>query len=129
MTYSLLPHEGSWRKEVVPAAYDLNDPLMLRRVDGAASAASVPGSLVAVNVSNVIIETVKMAEDGSGLIVRLFENERSRSKVRLTVGFKLTAAYVCNLLEENQRELSIDGHTVQIDITPYQIQTLRLVAE
>ncbi|MBC7814762.1 MAG: alpha-mannosidase [Burkholderiales bacterium] len=128
MTYSLLPHIGDWRNEVVAAAYDLNDPLILRRVDGSASSASAPGSLVAVDTSNVIIETVKMAEDGGGLIVRLFENERSRGKVRITTGFNLTAAYICNLLEENERELLIDGNTIQIDITPYQIQTLRLVA-
>ena len=28
--YSLLPHTGDWRSEVIPSAYDLNDPLILR---------------------------------------------------------------------------------------------------
>ena len=31
MTYSLLPHTGDWRNEVPAAAYDLNDPVLLRR--------------------------------------------------------------------------------------------------
>jgi alpha-mannosidase len=127
MTYSILPHSGDWRTDVVPAAYDLNDPLILRRADGGAVKTFAPSSLVAVDVPNVIIETVKMAEDGNGLIVRLFENERSRSRVKITLGFTLVGAYSCNLLEENERELPIDGNVVQLDITPYQIQTLRLI--
>lgn len=127
MVYSLLPHTGDWRAEVVSAAYDLNDPLILRRVDASNSGASLPSSLVSVDAPNVVIETVKMAEDGSGLIVRLFENERSRGKVRVKAGFPLSAAYLCNLLEENERELAVEGDSVQIELTPYQIQTLRLV--
>ncbi|MEP7291606.1 MAG: glycoside hydrolase family 38 C-terminal domain-containing protein, partial [Chloroflexota bacterium] len=45
--YSLLPHVGNWRTEVIPAAYDLNDPLILRRVNSA-SGAGAQGSLVSV---------------------------------------------------------------------------------
>ncbi len=70
MTYSLLPHVGDWRTDVVPAAYDLNDPLILRRVTGGATdTANVSAltSLVSVSAPNVIIETVKYAEDGNGL--------------------------------------------------------------
>jgi alpha-mannosidase len=95
---------------------------------GGTANTSAPGSLVAVDAPNVIIETVKMAEDGKGLIVRLFENERSRSRIKVSTGFTLAAAYNCNLLEENERELPVEGNIVQLDITPYQIQTLRLVA-
>ena len=64
----------------------------------------------------------------SARVVRLFENERSRCNAKITRGFTLAAAYICNLLEENGRELPIDGSVVQLEITPYQIQTLRLVA-
>ena len=37
MTYSLLPHTGDWHGEVIPEAYDLNDPLILRQVSGGGS--------------------------------------------------------------------------------------------
>jgi alpha-mannosidase len=127
MVYSLLPHMGDWRDEVSAAAYDLNDPLIVRGVSGRGGAAPLSPSLVSVDAPNVIIETVKLAEDGEGLIVRLYEYQRSRGKVTLTVGFPVSAAYVCNLLEENQRPLPVEGNTVQIEVTPYQIHTLRLV--
>jgi alpha-mannosidase len=127
MTYSLLPHTGDWRTEVVPEAYDLNNPIILRRVDTGASGAGTLASLVSVNVPNVVIETVKMAEDGNGLIVRLYENERNRGKVTVTTGFDLAEAHECNLLEENEQEFETRGNALDIDIRPYQIVTLRLL--
>ncbi len=126
MTYSLLPHQGDWRDEVIPAAYDLNDPLILRRVSGA-SGASALGSQVSVSAPNVVIETVKLAEDGNGLIVRLYEDQRSRGKFTLAAGFPLKEVYRCNLLEENEEKLAFDGSQVPLEITPYQIINLRLV--
>ncbi len=126
-TYSLLPHPGDWRSGTARAAYALNDPLLLRRVKGGGEGVLAP-SLLAVDAANVIIETVKQAEDGNGLIVRLYENERSRGLVTLHAGFPLHAAYRCNLLEEDQEVLPVTGNGVRLMITPYQIVTLRLVA-
>ena len=76
----------------------------------------------------MIIETVKQAEDGEGVIVRLYENERSRCKVLLRTGFSVQSAHVCNLLEENQTQLEVTGgNEVHLDIKPYQIFTVRLM--
>lgn len=140
LTYSLLPHRGDWRTDTVPTSYALNDPLIVRRVNGGGP--SPPGlggteggrgstsqSLVAVDVSNVIIETVKQAEDGQGLIVRLYENERSRGPLTLRAGFPLAGAYRCNLLEENEAPLLIVQNVVHLTVKPYQIMTLRLVPQ
>ena len=126
-TYSLLPHIGDWHTGTVPASYALNDPLIVRRVNGGGIGDGPSQSLVAVDVPNVIIETVKQAEDGWGLIVRLYENERSRGPVTLRVGFPLAEAYRCNLLEENEAALPIVKNAVHLTVKPYQIMTLRLV--
>jgi alpha-mannosidase len=127
MTYSLLPHTGDWRGSVVSEAYDLNDPLILRRVKGGMSGAGLAGSLVSVSAPNIVIETIKRAEDGDGLIVRLYENQRSRGRITVKAGFALAAAYHCNLLEVNEQALQVQGDAVQMDVRPYQIITLRLV--
>jgi alpha-mannosidase len=127
MTYSLLPHIGDWRGEVIPAAYDLNDPIILRSIAGGTGANNM-ASLISVNRDNVTIETVKQAEDGNGLIVRLYENHQYRSNVTLQTGFDLAEAYHCNLLEENEAPLNVNGNTVTLPIRPYQIATLRLIA-
>jgi len=140
MTYSLLPHTGDWRAEVVSAAYDLNDPLLVRRVSqlnsGSSSGSAAANdriqafdSLIAVSAPNVVIETIKRAEDGHGLIVRLFENERNRGKFTLKTGFALAEALHCNLLEENSESIPVEHNAVTLDITPYQIITLRLIPQ
>lgn len=125
-TYSLLPHPHDWRAGTVPAAYSLNDPLIVRCVQGSRGEAVNP-SLLSVDAPNVIIETVKQAEDGNGLIVRLYENERCRGLVTLKSGFPISAAYHCNLLEENQEKVDITLNEVRLMLTPYQIVTVRLI--
>ena len=126
-TYSLLPHAGDWRTGTVPASYALNDPLLVRRVNGGGDGDNSSQSLVAVDMPNVIIETVKQAEDGEGLIVRLYENERCRGPVALQVGFPLAAAYRCNLLEQDEASLVVAQNAVHFSVKPYQIVTLRLI--
>jgi alpha-mannosidase len=128
MTYSLLPHTGDWRNGVPANAYDVNDPLILRSVSGAGGN-SAAQQLVALDKSHVIIETVKQAEDGNGVIVRLYEGERNRGVVTLQAGFNLKAAYHCNLLEENETELTVADNQVKLEVRPYQIATIRLVAQ
>ncbi len=128
MTYSLLPHIGDWRGEVIPQAYDLNDPIILRSVDGGDGSDNLE-SLVSIDAPNVMIETVKQAEDGNGIIVRLYENHRYRGKFTLKTGFALAEAHHCNLLEENETELEITDNSITMSVRPYQIATLRLIPQ
>ncbi len=84
-------------------------------------------SLIAVDRSNTIIETIKRAEDGNGVIIRLYESQRQRGAYFLTTNFPLAAAWRTNILEENQLEISVNGNQVSHEIKPYQIQTIRLI--
>jgi alpha-mannosidase len=137
--YSLLPHAGRWSEETVAQAYALNDPLIVRYQESAAglppaaedgtpaAQGPFPPSLVACAAPNIVIETVKRAEDGNGIIVRFYECRRIRGPVDLTFGFEVKAAYRTNLLEENQVELEIVEGVVKYDVRTYEIVTLRLV--
>jgi alpha-mannosidase len=131
VTYSLLPHPGTWNELTVAQAYALNDPLIVwQRETGAPRVVHhKPNSLafLAVDRPNVVIETVKQAEDGNGLIVRLYESQRCRCSFRLTTSFPLAGAWQTNLLEEDERPLSIEEQSLRFAIKPYQIVTLRLL--
>ena len=130
-TYSLLPHAGRWGQDTLAAAYQLNDPLLVSaRHDGqnAASAAEVNGQpFITANRANIVIETIKRAEDGQGVIVRFYEAQRQRGEVTLTASFPIARAEIVNLLEAKQAELTPHGQHVTLFVTPYQIVTLRLV--
>ncbi len=127
--YSLLPHAGDWRSHTIPAAYDLNDPLIVVPVPGEKRAQLPPSqSLVAISHANVVIETIKRAEDGNGLIVRLYESHRDRQVVSLETSFPLSQVFRTNLLEENEERVPLTSpNSVQMLMKPYEIITLRLV--
>ncbi len=122
--YSLLPHGGDWRNGVPQHAYHLNDPVLLHPISGGAGRAR-GHALVSTDRRNAVIETVKWAEDGDGLIVRLYEGERSRGPVTIRFGFDLRSAERCNLLEEPGEALAIDGDRLTVSLKPFEIVTLR----
>ncbi|HEY0756451.1 MAG TPA: alpha-mannosidase [Ktedonobacteraceae bacterium] len=129
-TYSVLPHSGTWDERTIGAAYALNDPLIVytnaeleqQRVN----AMDLKPLLVA-EQPNIVIETIKQAENGQGLIARLYESQRRRGLITLTSGFPLQAAWQTNLLEHNERALSIQDRQITLAVHPYEIVTLRLI--
>jgi alpha-mannosidase len=129
--YSLYPHAGSWNEDTQREAYLLNDPILVympkEDCQISASPVSTLSSLLTPSSPNVIIETVKRAEDGEGIIVRLYESQRTRRQVQLRVGFKVQSAWETSLLEENETQLDVDNDTIQLTLRPYQIMTIRLI--
>jgi alpha-mannosidase len=135
--YSLYPHAGNWDERTVAEAYAVNDEVIAYqtedgRLETSKTVFGLPSSaraqsLIITNRPNIVIETIKRAEDGSGIIVRLYESQRRRGAFALTAAFDLKAAWKTNLLEENQEKISVEGNQLHYQIKPYQILTLRLV--
>lgn len=122
-TYALYPHAGTWRDAgTVRESCFLNQPL--RTVEG-----GTPGtvfSFAGVEQPNVVLETVKQAEDGQGTVLRLYESENARTKTTLRVPAGVTKAYSCNLLEEIEEELPVQDGKVRFLTKPYEIKTILL---
>jgi len=49
--------------------------------------------------------------------------------VQLRVGFAVEAAWETDLLEENESVLRVEGDSIQLNLKPYQIVTLRLTPD
>ena len=134
--YSLYPHIGNWNEDTQREAYLLNDPIIVyeSKVKGAAlsslkgqrSKGANLSSLVSCDAPNVIVETVKQAEDEDGIIVRLYESQRKRGQVQVRFGGGVEEAWTTNLLEENESALSVDQDSILLHMKPYQIVTLRV---
>lgn len=122
-TYALYPHAEGWRQaNTVQEAMKLNQPLLSEE----GGHAGCQNSFVWVDKSNVIIETVKMAEDDDGIIVRLYESENAKTKAHLFFGEKISSVESCNCLEEIKQTIETDGEGFEITIKPYEIQTYRV---
>ena len=120
-TYALFPHAGTWKEAgTVEESYQLNLPAYAVR-------GGQPGtafSYTAVEPRNVVLETVKQAENGDGVVLRMYECENARTKtvVRLPEGAQ--RAYLTNLLEEIQEELPIVDGKVTFMTKPFELQTV-----
>lgn len=129
--YSLLPHRDGWEHETSAQAYALNDPILSYRAMGNEKQVPVPlispCSLLGASSPNIIIETVKRAEDGNGFIVRLYESQRKRGVISLKTSFRLAQAWHTNLLEQNLSPVETHEHHLQLLARPFEIITLRLV--
>lgn len=124
-TYSLYPHAENWRAAgTVAESYKLNQPL-LSRVD-AGEGCKERDSFASVDAKNVILETVKRAEDGSGIILRMYESENSYTKAKVTVNRDFEKAYICNLLEETEEEAAVQGNVINVTLKPYEVVTIKI---
>jgi alpha-mannosidase len=126
-TYSLYPHAGGWEAGTAAEAYCLNDPILVSKVNNKIAPTGTTQALISTSSPNIIIETIKRAEDGKGYIVRLYESQRIRSNVTLTTSFPLERVEKVNLLEEVQQNLDPAGSQVSMFIRPFEILTLRLI--
>lgn len=99
----------------IEAGYRLNLPLR--------PAASAVEPLVASSSAGVVVETVKLAEDGSGdVVVRLYEAHGSRAATTLVVGFPYERIERTDLLERATGEAE-----TTLALRPFELVTLRFV--
>ena len=76
---------------------------------------------------NVIIEVVKPAYDGRGLIVRLYENFNRTCDAKLKLCVPVKAAFCCDMLEQDAEALEEENGDVRLHVKPYEILTVRVL--
>jgi alpha-mannosidase len=126
-TYSLLPHAGDWRQgQVVRRAYELNAPL--RPIAQGAAGTPVAGrsAFVQVDSDHAIVETIKQADDGDGLVVRLYEAHNQRGSVRLRFARPVASAVETNLVEQEIGPVEISAGALQVEVRPFEVKTIRV---
>ena len=129
-TYASLPHDGGMRDiAVTRAAYELNVPIRISAIAGGATDALLAEfSLVESDHASVIIETVKQAEDSSGLVVRAYEARGATIKTALRFGMDVVEAWRTDLMERPLEKLEVKGErAVPINFAPFEIQTVRVM--
>jgi alpha-mannosidase len=125
-TYALYPHAENWSySETVYEAAKLNQPTYV--VAGGVVGAEY--SFASVNKKNVMLETVKLAEDQSGIILRMYECENASTKAHVTLGTVANVVSIeeCNLLEEASEIIPITNDGFDITIKPYEIKTYKIM--
>lgn len=122
-TFKFLVRPDAYIPEAISAGYALNSPI--RKVQGVAKTEVEP--LFTLSNSSVLVESVKLAEDGSGdVIIRMYESEGVRSSFEAKANFEVKAAKLTDSLERpNNEKLAFASGTVKIDFKPFQLRTIR----
>lgn len=123
-TYALYPHKEMWSAAgTVQEAYKLNQPAYATKGE----LKNTGKSFISTDKDNIIIETVKPAENGDGMIVRLYDCENSLTKATLTFAEgMLESVEECNLMEEKEADIEACGNSFTVSVKPYEIKTYRV---
>lgn len=147
-TFAYYPHASTLEEsDVLEQAHELNAPIVLRgvaenataspKVADAAPSWQDPGSQFVVEGGVVKLETIKRAEDGDAVILRLYETRGSRHEVILVSRKGWTKISEVDLMEENPRIVKggrgsfrtlpniAAGSRISLEFGPYEIRTFR----
>jgi alpha-mannosidase len=120
-SYAVMPHAGTWQEAgVVAEGYRFNVPVIL--FDGSAK----PRSFASVDQANLVLDTIKRAEDSDDVIVRLYEAHGMRGEARVRIGVPFKRAVFCNILEDEGEEARVEDGEILVPYKPFQILTVKL---
>lgn len=124
--YSFYAYNGSFKDSgIYKEGYDLNVPAEV--VSG--SFFSLPA--VTVSEDNIILESLKPAEDGSGdYILRFYEAMHTKTRADIKLRLSCSSVCSCNMLETDCKETEFtkteDGVAIPLEFRPFEIKTLRV---
>ncbi|HET8912526.1 MAG TPA: glycoside hydrolase family 38 C-terminal domain-containing protein [Ktedonobacteraceae bacterium] len=112
--YALVPHQGDWQAEealVLREAQAFNLPVRVVVTDIHAGKLSHHVCLLTVEPSSVVVSAIKRAQNPTNdqLIVRLYNPSDSTIESKITPGLACTTAFVANLQEKKEKQISWDG--------------------
>ena len=126
-TYTIYPHAGDFASaKTVENAYILNNPLEC--VPMSRQSGDLPDrfSLIKLDGEGAVIETIKKAENGDGIIIRLYDAVNARRVRTLSFGVPVKEACLCDMLENEMSPVAIDGRDISLAVKPFEIVTLKV---
>ncbi len=128
--YALFPHGADWHiEDTVRAAIAFNLPVRARYVPGTGTRLPAQASFVRSDRGHAVVDTVKPAEDGSGLIVRVYDCANQRGAVTLTFANQVVKASSVTILEEPDSAagpVRVEGASLTFTILPFQVRSFRV---
>lgn len=112
--YAVYPHSGNvYEADTAKLSYIFNNPPILTDYE-----VKLP-SLAQSSKKNIVIETIKTAEDGSGVILRAYEDSGKETACSIKCGVKYGEAYETDLLENIIAPADLSSLTYK----PFEIKT------
>jgi len=130
--YALIPYTGGW-ESCLRDIYGFVAPVRtFEKVWNHVLAvhqgmALVEKSYFSLEPANLILSALKKAENGNGIIIRLFNPTDKPVTAVLACPMKLKSVWLVKLSEARVKKLPVRGTAVQTPVKPGQVVTLKLV--
>jgi alpha-mannosidase len=124
--YALVPHTGNWREaKVYRDGLEFNHPLLTHTVAAHSGTGPRRWGFLEIAPDNVVLSALKPGPDGTA-VLRIFETTGAPAHASIHLSAAVAAAEEVNLMEDPGTKLSVTDNTLQLDLRPFEIKTVRL---
>jgi len=126
-SYALYPHEGDWKEaHTVQKGYEFNVPLLAFFQEEHKGTLPSSFSFFHVVPSNIILASIKKAEDRSTIILRIYEAEGKDTKACLDFFRTPKKIYELDLMEQRLRTISLNEKSATLHFGKSEIKTIEI---
>ncbi len=126
-TYSILPHDGASKTEAVKEGGFLNNEIITAFIDPKGNNDD-SFSLASPSVEHVALSAVKAAEDGSGIIIRVYDYFGDGGEVSIKTDIPFKKIVEVDLNEnENGESPQVSNNSFNFNMGKYDIRSFKLI--
>lgn len=123
--YSVCPYSGSWKDAGIhKRGFETAQPLRAMAFGKRPSQREL--SSFTLEPDNLVLAALKKAEDDDALVMRFFETCGTECRARIGLPEQVRRAWTVNLIEDVESEVAIEKGTIEVDVGPFEIVSLKL---
>ncbi len=127
LCYSIIPFSADTKSQAYEQGFLFHgDTLVARSTTCKSGSISASSNLFTVSGDYIVFSALKKAENGAGVILRLYNADNDDANLIVTFSRTPRAVYEVNLAEQRQQQLEISGSQLSLPIGKKKIITLEL---
>jgi len=125
--YALYPHEGTWREaNTVERGYEFNNPLIAVATESHKGGLPLEHSFVQLSPSNLVLTTLKKAEDSAAWIIGWYDAAGTGAEAVLTLPAQPKKVVLSNFLEKDGAPISVEKNIVRVRTKKASVVTVKV---
>ena len=125
--YALYPHAGRWSNaKTLNRGYEYNYPLISLQTNAHGGKLAGTYSFAALEPKNLVLTSIKKAEDSDALIVQFYEALGTDAKATFTLFKPVKKAVLSNFLEEDGEPVKVEKNKITLDVKKNSVVTLKV---